>query len=307
MIKDSWKDLTFDKLREIMLELSDNMMKRKEIPSFISESMKNSLSPLTDDEVESLALAALANPADYIFLDGYGLIKKDRIMFSSDMNTVKGKDATVYFFEEQDKISKRYPEEQRLNEIKKVKSKAVMYDLYDNGRLGNVLPYEKSINDVVNKKGTIPWAFSLRYSVSNARSLNLPMYSTQIYDFAEAHNIYWLWVNRYNCDPNKILVFIPPNDQKVILQGEVGFVNGNYHLLYSTVKAQMLPALKQDSRIMKGPRVMIVLKSLMDEPSYNNLRELLDKFPDHVVEFSIFSYRQGTMMWNTLFWELRKY
>jgi hypothetical protein len=110
-------------------------------------------------------------------------------------------------------------------------------------------------------------------------------------------------------DPKDFYVSERCPDAKLTFQGEiVEFPHTGYAIHYSTEKtiqrfALAMPTAKYHS----GPFARLMCKSFMDEASYENLIELMDRYPLHVVEFSCFSCRLGNLRRNTIFWEVRKF
>lgn len=91
------------------------------------------------------------------------------------------------------------------------------------------------------------------------------------------------------------------------LQGEVMREPGGLYLHYSTVVATMRDALATYSQDVRGLRAKHLLQLEMCWNSYDWLCQLLDWYPDHVVEFSVYAKPWGTIpKYNTVFWEVRK-
>lgn len=98
-----------------------------------------------------------------------------------------------------------------------------------------------------------------------------------------------------------------PTD-RTLLQGEVRRSENHLDLFYSVVKKPMRLALAKGGRQQSGIIAVLLLKEVMDPPSYDWLQILLDRYPDHVIEFSTYAVPWGTIPGrNTVFWEVRKY
>jgi hypothetical protein len=70
----------------------------------------------------------------------------------------------------------------------------------------------------------------------------------------------------------------------------------------------MRDALKEESHEAHGLKAKMLLEHYLDAPSYNWLLGLLEWYPDHVVEFSCYGKKWGTVPgFNTIYWEVRKY
>lgn len=97
--------------------------------------------------------------------------------------------------------------------------------------------------------------------------------------------------------------------EKTILQGEVMRSEGGLYLYYSTVVAPMRDALRTEAKEARMVTALGLLSSALCPNSYDWLMILLDRYPDHVVEFSAYSTKWGTLFpkFNTCFWEVRLY
>lgn len=93
----------------------------------------------------------------------------------------------------------------------------------------------------------------------------------------------------------------------VTMQGEVAEFPGGWYLRYSTLPDHMRPALAQEPREARGLRAMAIAEHFMDARSYQCLRDLMEKFPGHVVEFTCASEPIGDLRWNSIIWEVRRY
>jgi hypothetical protein len=103
---------------------------------------------------------------------------------------------------------------------------------------------------------------------------------------------------------NSGLVFseAPPDSQRAI-QGEWDGTN----LTYSFVPKPMRLAFVEDMRHADGLEAKTLLRYYLDPADVEWLDELLEDFPDHVVEFSGFKIRTGTHRRRMIVWEVRQY
>lgn len=112
----------------------------------------------------------------------------------------------------------------------------------------------------------------------------------------------------YGPDEDWYVSAMAPHDLN-LLQGEV--MRGVWGLeLYCSpvVGLPMRDALRELSFSLRGLSAQQILRSKMDELSWQWLEYLLEEYPDHVVEFSCFAKCWGTVPgFNTVFWEVRKY
>ena len=96
--------------------------------------------------------------------------------------------------------------------------------------------------------------------------------------------------------------------EKTILQGELQQSLDHIDLTYSTVVAPMREALAAETKFAKGIAALSLVQWAMDAPSFDWMQELLDLYPNHVIEFTCLSVCWGTIPnRNTLVWEIRNY
>jgi hypothetical protein len=182
-----------------------------------------------------------------------------------------------------------------------ITTKAKMYEHYRAGRFGNTLRTWPDYFAMASG-ADVPARIGLRYSGPAGGGYTA-------YDMTETEALikFKEFCDR-GADPNKLVWCEAAPDQHLILQGEIcQDVSTGYALHWSPFKAQMKIALAKDPRNHNGPGALLICKSVMDESSYGTLRELLDDFPDHVVEFSVYKVKLGSLRRNTVFWEVRKY
>ena len=99
-------------------------------------------------------------------------------------------------------------------------------------------------------------------------------------------------------------------DGNLILQGEVMNYQGGIYLFGTTLKKPMNIALAEKSFTIENDTAKPLLESKLSAESYRDLRNLLDIFPESVVEFSAYSIPVGNFAEtgrNTVFWEVRNY
>lgn len=97
--------------------------------------------------------------------------------------------------------------------------------------------------------------------------------------------------------------------ERQTIQGEVYYSDTGLTLYYTDVKKPMRTALAEKAKQVSGIIAWFLLRHYLCPNSFDWLRELFDRYPDHVVEFSSFERRGiGTLPnYNTIFWEVRKY
>lgn len=104
-------------------------------------------------------------------------------------------------------------------------------------------------------------------------------------------------------------------DGAMVLQGE--YLNDVYvldgevrwgYFLHSFVKAQMRDALNEKSEVAQGLVADLLLRRAMTPSSYDDWRLLLDRYPGHVFEVSVYGHCLGDVPGrNALVWEVRRY
>lgn len=98
-----------------------------------------------------------------------------------------------------------------------------------------------------------------------------------------------------------------PHDRGTI-QGEVEQSTTSLTLTYCSARKPMRQAMAEQFWTTAGVMAWNKLRSAMDPASFDWLQVLLDRYPEHVIEFSCFEIYWGTIpRRNTVFWEVRKY
>ena len=128
-------------------------------------------------------------------------------------------------------------------------------------------------------------------------------------DSAQVWPYYLHWIYEDGIDPGNIMFNEAAPDWRVQLQGELwtGGDNEGY-FLHTFARAQMRPALKLQQHVSTGLRTRMLLKGYCTPSSWADLEVLIERYPDHVIEISIYSGTLGnTPGRNALVWEVRKY
>lgn len=181
-----------------------------------------------------------------------------------------------------------------------VKSKAEMYPLYEAGKFGNKLESWSSVDEYLSSGS--PKSVGLRYK-GQTGGLWFQSYlkPTEVRAVADR------WLTE-GAKESLIVVSEAAPDEYIIAQGEVCRYLWGLELRYSTVKTAMRKALATEQHHARGLRAKMLLESWMSPGSLNDLNELLDTYPDAVIEFSTFSIELGSCPHrNTLIWEVRNY
>jgi hypothetical protein len=93
------------------------------------------------------------------------------------------------------------------------------------------------------------------------------------------------------------------------IQGEVMQSPAGLYLYYTRVAKPMRDALREHSAEAVGIMAAHLLRHYLCPNSLEWMHTLLDRYPYHVVEFSTYSTKWGTLApkFNTVFWEVRAY
>jgi hypothetical protein len=99
------------------------------------------------------------------------------------------------------------------------------------------------------------------------------------------------------------------NDQHkhVTIQGEVCRSVRGLEFRYCMLNLPMRPAMEGHSKHASGFAALDLLQRYCCPRGYDCIMELLDLYPDHVLEFTVFDVPCGALGWNTIVWEVRNY
>lgn len=182
-----------------------------------------------------------------------------------------------------------------------IDSKARNVKLWDAGVFGNTLRMWHNVDDAV-KDITYDGPYVLRSRLPDFKVRHgLPSKEALLNAFKELE---------YKYKPT-VYVNEQMPDQLITIQGEVwrgAAPTFMPYMHYSTEKGHMKPclALKGMSRHIEGTAVKLVLQHYLDVYA-NVIWDLLELYPDHIVEFSAFSEGIGKLLWPLIVWEVRKY
>ena len=188
----------------------------------------------------------------------------------------------------------------RGKKIETVQTKEEMYRLYYQGAFGNKLLTWSSYEDLLKSKyvGTV----SMRYKgkAGGGRSA----YNVKIENIPEEMAS---WISQ-GAESNLIQFNESAPDERLIFQGEIMRDLNFYHLMYSFEKTKMNVAMRNNPLTAKGLKVVTILKEYLSPNSYEDLMLLLDKYPNSVIEFSVYEMDLGCVPHrNTIIWECRNY
>jgi hypothetical protein len=132
--------------------------------------------------------------------------------------------------------------------------------------------------------------------------------------FAEAVHLQFMWRVSGWVD-GLIMVNESAPDQSIVLQGE--YLNDVYHdgerarwgaFTYSRAKVKMRAALAAGAEHADGLQAQLLLQGVMTASSWADWQVLLERYPGHVLEVSVYSGCLGDVPGrNALVWEVRRY
>lgn len=129
-----------------------------------------------------------------------------------------------------------------------------------------------------------------------------------------------LWERRRGVSPNDVVVCEAADARAAVLQGEyLNDVLGEYldgvlvggswgHFRHSRERLHMREALAADSRTSTGLVSGLILREAMTPSSWEDWQLLLERYPGHVLEVSVYDRCVGDVPGrNALVWEVRRY
>lgn len=124
----------------------------------------------------------------------------------------------------------------------------------------------------------------------------------------EVETLIFKWVDQ-GADIRNIVFGEAAPDEYLTIQGEVVESTEHLSLYYCHDKTTMRKALASpNAKHAQGLTAKLLLQHYLSPSSHEDVKELLDLFPDHVIEFSAYSRNLGSCKGrNTIIWEVRKY
>jgi len=173
---------------------------------------------------------------------------------------------------------------------------------YALGEFGNAAPTWPTIKEFFAAHKDIennPHLYSLRNRVANSQC----MYNLTIREINEYTQ------NRKNQDLSEFYVSEMAPHNIGIINGEICRTYRGLTLFYARGDRPMRLALKKGVQV-EGLQADLILRSKTDPSGYNWIKELLEEYPNHTVEFTSFSHPWGTLAsvgHCTVIWEVRLY
>lgn len=196
--------------------------------------------------------------------------------------------------------------EYRIERPRPVLTKRDFVDRYRKSEFGNASPTWNTLEDFLKElesAGTTQirreWRPNERFHL-RSRIAGGPTY----------YNLFWHeCVNRWSLEKEPKDWYVSemaPNCY--LLNAEVMQSERGLDLFYSTVNKPMREALREKSERVSGITSVLTLRRYLDPNSLDWLYVLLERYRGHVVEFSTFARKWGTIPgYNTCFWEIRNY
>jgi hypothetical protein len=169
------------------------------------------------------------------------------------------------------------------------------------GKLGNCVRNWSSLSEL--KKDNYVGKVTVRSKDRNAR-YTLVKYAV---DYADITNVVEEFRARGLREEDIYFNEAVPDDL-LIVQGEVGYVQGQFVLRYSTEKNTKMRDAMDSAEHIVGLAGRLLLKQVMTLDSYADLLDLFDEHPDHIVEFGVYACHLGWAKGrNTIIWDVRNY
>lgn len=183
-----------------------------------------------------------------------------------------------------------------------IKTKKQMYSLLRTGQLGNTIPLYSSVElwqASADYSKYSSWGVRCEIPGDKRMRLNVPREEVVRYTQTSFRD-------------GTIFNISPMIDMWAIFKGEI--MEWSYPpfglCIYVNFQGSMpwREALRDYGRHYYGLQAKLLLEIYMDPSSYEDIRSLLEKYPYHVIEFSVCDRSVGIIPGrNTVIWEVRKY
>ncbi|MFA5259055.1 MAG: hypothetical protein WC402_03180 [Candidatus Pacearchaeota archaeon] len=181
-----------------------------------------------------------------------------------------------------------------------IKYKSEFYELFNSGFFGNKVETASSYDEVIKKR----WRGTVSIRSSGSGTLRALVYNFPIEDIPKE-----IEKRRdLGFDISKLSFSLTPRDDKLRIQGEIMRTEKGLFVLYSRVKKPMNLSLRDEEKIAFGFQALKLLEENLFPVSLEDIYELLDLFPNDVIEFSSYDVCVGNLPHrNTIIWEVRGY
>lgn len=183
--------------------------------------------------------------------------------------------------------------------MKTINNKKQMYALYEGGAFGNKLRTWDSLQDYY--KSTYYGTVSMRYKGKSGGG-----WTAYNVERIAVNSIVEKWENE-GADVNLIVLNESAPDDRLTIQGEVMRDFTGLYVFWSDLKTKMRIAMQQGKEA-KGLAAKFLLQKHLTPASYDDIMDLLDMYPDSVIEFSAYQMCLGDKRGrNAVIWECRNY
>ncbi|MEK7187328.1 MAG: hypothetical protein AAB691_00590 [Patescibacteria group bacterium] len=183
-----------------------------------------------------------------------------------------------------------------------IKSKKVFYELWNTGILGNKSRTWDSLKEA--KASTFAGTVAIRYRGNRWGGpliINLNIHQLE-------NELDKLTKQGWQKEDFNFSEQLSPDRITYLINGEVMRGSRGLELFYATENKLMREALGSSGRNVYGMQALEVLHLFLWPPDIESLMELLDIYPDHVVEFSGFDRKVGVLPNRRMIvWEVRLY
>lgn len=191
-----------------------------------------------------------------------------------------------------------------------IPTKADFYKLYQPYALGNTIrqywweEWERMFQHNCEPTDVVGWA--VRVTIPDNPFMKYEMSREECYLYGKK------LIVEHGLRPDQIQASELAPDHRLVLQGHVmrgtTFVNGEAVETFSKdpTKNRMRDSMGR-FKPYSGLHYWSLLKSKMDAPSWEMFNELLDRYPDSIIEYAIYDIGVGLMGINTIIWEVRDY
>lgn len=178
-----------------------------------------------------------------------------------------------------------------------IPNKSTSFELYKKGKFGNKVRTWYSIDEF--KKENYSGSVTIRYKGA-VGGLYLA------YDVKDVDKKINEFVSQ-GAKKNLFVINESGPDDEVLIQGEIMRNTSGYSLFYSLEKGKMRDCLKKGEQI-EGLNAKLLMQKYLTPNSLEDIMELLDEYPGHIVEFSTYDKNLGDCSArNTVIWEVRNY
>lgn len=175
-------------------------------------------------------------------------------------------------------------------------NKKQFYKLWLNGALGNKINTWNTYKELIKSGHKKP--VGLRSINQNNRFCFLYVNICDIKDLIKRNHL-----------NEKDIIYCEhaPDGTNLIMNGELCELPDGLYLNYNTEMVTMRQAIPNFKSI-QGLKCKLYLKEILNPNSYNDLMFLINEYPDHIIELSVYNIDLGFLPnQNMIIWEVRRY